>query len=412
MTVATILAYTSPALGNLLPIAALLAELKARGHRIVLRTHRAGLAATADLGFESAPVDPRIEADEMTDWTAPTARAALRTAFEVFGRRATAEIGDLRIAIAEAGADALIVDPNCWGASAVADAQELAWASFWPFPPFLRSPGVPPFGPGLRPRGGRTGRVRDALLRPMVSGPIERTMLGPMNAARSVVGAVPVSSADDYVRRAPLILVATAEPFEYPRPDWGSTAELIGLCEYEPPPTESVDWIARGDEPLVLVTTSSERQDDENLAITAMRALADEPVRVVATFPAGVPEGIEVPANAIATGFLPHSALLARATCAVTHGGMGATLKALARGVPVCVVPYGRDQFEVARRAELAQCGTRLPRSRLSAARLHAKITQAMSMAAGARRVAAGLAAAGGPSRGADLVEQRLLHRG
>ena len=35
---------------------------------------------------------------------------------------------------------------------------------------------------------------------------------------------------------------------------------------------------------------------------------------------------------------------------AVTHGGIGATQKALARGVPVCVVPFGHDQFEVARR--------------------------------------------------------------
>ena len=29
---------------------------------------------------------------------------------------------------------------------------------------------------------------------------------------------------------------------------------------------------------------------------------------------------------------------------------MGATQKALAHGVPVCAVPFGRDQFEVARR--------------------------------------------------------------
>jgi hypothetical protein len=29
---------------------------------------------------------------------------------------------------------------------------------------------------------------------------------------------------------------------------------------------------------------------------------------------------------------------------------LGTTQKALARGVPVCVVPHGRDQFEVARR--------------------------------------------------------------
>ncbi|MCV7070521.1 glycosyltransferase, partial [Mycobacterium rufum] len=50
----------------------------------------------------------------------------------------------------------------------------------------------------------------------------------------------------------------------------------------------------------------------------------------------------------------------------MTHGGMGITQKALARGIPVCAVPFGRDQFEVARRVQVARCGTRLPARRLS----------------------------------------------
>jgi len=35
---ATILAYTSPAFGNLFPILALMIELQRRGHRVVLKT--------------------------------------------------------------------------------------------------------------------------------------------------------------------------------------------------------------------------------------------------------------------------------------------------------------------------------------------------------------------------------------
>jgi UDP:flavonoid glycosyltransferase YjiC (YdhE family) len=107
--------------------------------------------------------------------------------------------------------------------------------------------------------------------------------------------------------------------------------------------------------------------------------------------------------------FVPHGPVLDRAVCAVTHGGMGATQKALARGVPVCVVPFGRDQFEVARRVEVARCGTRLPAKKLTAARLSANVRQAMTMTDGARRVAAGFAATGGVARGADLIEQRVL---
>ena len=88
---------------------------------------------------------------------------------------------------------------------------------------------------------------------------------------------------------------------------------------------------------------------------------------------------------------------------------MGATQKALAQGVPVCVVPYGRDQFEVARRVEVAQCGTRLPGKKLSPPRLRAKVQKAMTMTDGAKRVAAGFEATGGVARGADLFESRVL---
>ena len=88
---------------------------------------------------------------------------------------------------------------------------------------------------------------------------------------------------------------------------------------------------------------------------------------------------------------------------------MGATQKALDHEVPVCVVPYGRDQFEVARRVEVARCGTRLPAKKLSAERLRDKVREAMTMTDGARRVAEGFAATGGAARGADLFEQRVL---
>ena len=120
------------------------------------------------------------------------------------------------------------------------------------------------------------------------------------------------------------------------------------------------------DRPIVLVTTSSEKQADTSLVVTALAALADEPVHVVATMPAGQPDDVVAPPNATVRRFVPHGAVLDRAVCAVTHGGMGATQKALARGVPVCVVPFGRDQLEVARRVEVARCGTRLPARRLS----------------------------------------------
>jgi hypothetical protein len=88
---------------------------------------------------------------------------------------------------------------------------------------------------------------------------------------------------------------------------------------------------------------------------------------------------------------------------------MGTTQKALARGVPVCAVPHGRDQYEVARRVEVSRSGTRLPAKKLTPTRLKSKVLQAMSMTAGAHRVAVGFQATGGAPHGADVIERRLL---
>lgn len=103
-------------------------------------------------------------------------------------------------------------------------------------------------------------------------------------------------------------------------------------------------------------------------------ALAKEPYTVVATLPAanagsagatrasGTNAIHAIPDNARVEHFVPHSLVLDRAAVAITHGGMGSTQKALAKGVPVVVVPFGRDQHEVAAVVLAADAGAAKPR--------------------------------------------------
>ncbi|MEB4212079.1 glycosyltransferase [Mycobacterium sp. 94-17] len=409
---AKILAYTSPALGHLLPISALLTELSSRGHEIHVRTLADGVPTAAALGFRAHAIDPRIEEIELDDWKATNPRAALQRTVAVFGRRAPAEVADLAGALARVRPDVLLVDVNCWGAQSAAEAGDIPWVCFSPYTPALRSSGVPPFGLGLRPLPGALGRVRDAAVRAVVTRSVEGVMLPGVNAIREDVGVPKVRSVDEFLRRAPLILVASGKPFQYPGTDWGDAVQMIGPCVLDPVLDTAADWLSSIERPIVLVTTSSEKQGDAKLALTAMAALADDAVHVVATLREGQPEQISAPPNATVCQFVPHGPVLDRAVCVVTHGGMGATQKALARGIPVCVVPFGRDQFEVARRVESAGCGTRLPGKKLSASRLRAKVREAMTMTEGAARVAEGFAATDGTARGADLVEQQLRNAG
>jgi MGT family glycosyltransferase len=345
---------------------------------------------------------------EHDDWKASNPGAGLKRAFAVFGRRAPLEVPDLADAVERVAPDALLIDVLTWGALSAAEAGGIPWACFTPFTPALRAAGSPPYGPGLKPMPSLLGHIRDAVVGTMTTGPLN-SGLPAINRVRDELRLRPVSSMDEFWRRAPLTLVASGKPFEYRHTDWGDAVQMIGPCELDPADTDVTDWLASVDRPIVLVTTSSEKQDDAHLVEIAIAALADEPVHVVATLPAGGLSEIPPTSNATTCRLIPHGPILDRAVCAVTHGGMGATQKALARGVPVCVVPFGRDQFEVARRVEVARCGTRLPAKKLSVDRLRAKVKEAMTMTDGAKRVAEGFAATGGVARGADLFEQRVL---
>ncbi|MGO9154720.1 glycosyltransferase [Mycobacterium sp.] len=406
---AVILAYSSPALGHLYPLGALLLELAQRGHQVHLRTMASEVDTMRATGVHAEAVDPRIEAIVGHDWLARGALGVLQKSIDVLCRRAVIEVEDLKRAIVQTQPDAIIVDANCWGAISLADVGDLPWLVFSPFTPYLRSRSAPPFGPGLRPLRGVVGGIRDASMRPIVRYLFDRPMLPRINALRAGLGAPKIRSVDELMRRAPLLLAVGGEPFEYPHPDWVDAVHFIGACDFERNSAAVPGWLAAIDRPIVLVSTSSIAQADAEVGHIALRALADEPVHVVATFPAGIPPGLPQTPNATVCQFLQHGAVLDRAICVITHGGMGTVVKALDRGVPVCVVPFARDQAEVARRVQVAGCGTRLPRKRLTPARLRAAVLQATTMARGARRVADGFAATGGVSRGADLIEQRVL---
>jgi MGT family glycosyltransferase len=405
---ARILAYTTPARGHLFPLTPILDELSRRGHQIALRTLASQVPLMQSRGFDTRPISAQIEAIEIDDWRAGNPQAALGRAVRCFLARAEYDAPDLRQAIADERPDALLVDINSWGGLAAAEAWGGPWATFCPFPIFLRSRDVPPFGPGLAPARGPLGRLRDRVLRPIVLGTIERGILPGFNDVRDRMGLSPLARVDDLYLRPPLVIYMTAEPFEYPRSDWPESIVMVGPCEWDPP-SDPPRWLEEITAPIVLVTTSSEFQDDGRLVQAALDGLAKEPFAIVATLPAGDPSRFIAPANARVERFVPHAAVLDRAVCAVTHAGMGATQKALARGVPVCAVPFGRDQLEVARRVEVAGAGTRLPAGRLNPDRLRLKVREAITKTADAKRVAEGFAAAGGARAAADAFEARLL---
>jgi len=400
------LVYTSPARGHLYPIVPTLEELERRGHEVEVRTLASEVGMLRGLGFRAAAMDPAIERREIEDWKARTPIGALQAGLRGFLDRARHDGPDLLRAVEEERPDALLVDINTWGAMAAAEIAGLPWATWCPYFLPIPSPDVPPFGLGLLPARGTLGRWRDRVLRPLMFG-IYNRLAPELDAVRAELGAPPLGDLTKAMVRAPLMLYMTTEPFEYPRSDWPDSVRMVGPGIWDPP-ADPPSWLEELDGPLVLVTMSTEFQNDRKLVDTAFAALAAEDVGVVATTGAADPSTFAPPPNARVVRFVPHRPVLERAACVVCHGGMGITQKALAAGVPVCVVPFGRDQFEVARRVEVAGAGTRLPASRLRPDRLRTAVREAMRRKAGAERLAAAFAAAGGPRAAADELEELL----
>jgi UDP:flavonoid glycosyltransferase YjiC (YdhE family) len=267
---AVVLAYTSPAIGHLFPFCALLGELAVRGHEIHVRTLACGVHLCRRQGFAAEPVAPRIEAMQSVERPTDGVLRSVDSTVRVLADRAAVEVGDFGRALRCIEPDVIIVDANCWGAMSVAEAQSRPWLVF---SPYLRSPGSPPFGAGARPMSGTAGRIRDWGIGSVTRVVFDRPFRAGMQGVHAALDLPAVRSADELLRRAPTVLVATGKPFEYGHTDWGASVELIGPAEFDPPVRERPSWLDDIDLPVVLVTTSSVRQADEALVGAAIDAL-------------------------------------------------------------------------------------------------------------------------------------------
>jgi UDP:flavonoid glycosyltransferase YjiC (YdhE family) len=400
-----VLAYTSPARGHLNPMMGPLLELRARGAEVHVRTLDASVEAVRAAGLEAEPLAPEIQALVHRDHLARTQIQSGAASFATFTKRAPHEVPDFEAALDAVRPDLTIVDCTTFGAKAVAERRGLHWAESRPFLLEEAAPGVPPFGLGLRPMRPPLGPLRDRALGLVNSRFDARFRMPPVNAGRAAAGLAPLRKVAESRHRAPLTLYFTATPFDYPRP-LPASVRMVGPGLWDPPAVAPVDLPA-GERPLVLVACSSEFQDDGAIAAAALAGLRDRYRLIITT--AGVdPASLGDPGDALVERFLPHARILPEADVVVCHGGMGVTQKALAHGVPVCVVPWGRDQLDVAAHVVEAGAGTRVPRRRLSPTRLAAAVEAARAFRPGAARVKAGFEATGGASNAADALEALL----
>ena len=188
--------------------------------------------------------------------------------------------------------------------------------------------------------------------------------LRPINGLRKSLGLSPLHDFWDQVRRARTILVLTSRGFDFP-------AQLPDNVRYVGPVLDDPNWatgrpwtLPSGGHPVLLVAMSTTFQDQIDCLQRVIDAVATLPIRgIVTAGPALDPTSLYARANTIIESAAPHSEVLTQASVVVTHGGHGTVVRALAAGVPLVVMPHGRDQADNAVRVTTRNAGVSINRN-------------------------------------------------
>ncbi|MCW2984586.1 MAG: hypothetical protein JWR63_2156 [Conexibacter sp.] len=422
-----LLIATLPADGHLSPLLPLARELTARGHDVFWHT---GARYRAKVEATGAAYLPMIDAwdidagnlDAQFPGRAQT-RGLARFKFdmrEIFIKMVPDQIADLQRHVANVQPDLLVAEPGCAAAAAaVHERCGLPWATFGIGALMMPSADAPPFGLGLRPRGGPLGRLRNRVLNCLIDRTVFRAVDGDYRAMSRAVGLEPNPGGLFASTLSPLLYIHPSVPsFEYPRRDLPPQVRFAGPhLPAAPAETELPDWwdaMLADERPVVLVTQGTIATDPDELLLPTLEALRDEPVQVVAVTggpdPALLPSA---PANARVARYVPFAALMPHVDVYVTNGGYGGLQFALSHGVPILSVGATEDKPELAARVAWSGVGIGMRAQRAQPAKVRAAVRRLLNedgFAQRARAVAAEMAAYDGPARSAQLLEDLVAY--
>jgi MGT family glycosyltransferase len=174
------------------------------------------------------------------------------------------------------------------------------------------------------------------------------------------------------------------------------------------------DWLEEhgpgADRPTVLVTlgTVNQRAGERffGVAIDALRGM--DVAAVVVAPPDLVPDP---PAHVLVLPRVPQVALLPHVSAVLCHGGHNTVCESLAHGVPLVVAAVRSDQPIIAEQVVRAGAGVRVKFARVTVPMLQHALQAVLTdpvHRAGATRMQAALATAGGPPEAADRLEALL----
>jgi N-glycosyltransferase StaG len=415
-----------PFTGHLLPQISIAIALRDRGHEVAFYSGEAVRSIVEGEGFEFFSFD-RVDqeiafrgmraVDSGDRRNRPGGGRLLPIMRDWLVETIPDQLADLEPLLAHWRPDAIATDLSLWGPIVVlSDSQPVPVALSSTFMgPLIPGPDAPAFGFGLRP----PTNAWERLLARALTAATElggSAMRRRVDAIRAQHGLPPLGvSVNRHTARVPLYLVGNIRELDYNRHDLPPSVHYVGNCIWYPEAQSTEDWLRAipTERPWVHVTESTLAYGDPFLLRTAVAALGDRPVELIVTTgeqrdPQALGLG-RLPANVHVASWISHDRLLPRCSAVVTVGGKATVLAAMEAGVPLVLVPTTWDKPDNARRVTQTGAGLTLRPRRCTPETLRAAVRQVLdqsSYRAAAQRIAGQLAAAPGPNRAAELLEQ------
>lgn len=356
--------------GNVPPTLAAVRALAGRGHAVRLIADDTMRAEAIEAGAQFLPwqrapnrPDRSPESCFVRDWETDNALAGFQRGCErIFIGPVQSYTEDILEALATEPVDILLGSDLLFGSMLAGEIAHVPTAllasniSLWPLP------GHPPFGSGFQPARSAADKARDAEVSAMVERIWDGFLPG-LNAARAHFGVAPLAHVHEQALSAGRHLLATSSSFDFPTEHLPDHVRYVGPL-LEMPSWANEHWTSpptRAIRPLVLVSFSTTNQGQADVLQRVISGLAGKPIEVVVTLGKAL-EGLHLLSAANIT-ILPnaaHDEILANARAVVTHGGHGTIMRSLHHGVPLIVLPMGRDQHDNAARVDYHGAGLRL----------------------------------------------------
>jgi MGT family glycosyltransferase len=349
--------------GNLNPILTAARRLRDRGHRVRILGEPDHQEETAKAGFDALawrrppPLAPPEPSDD--PWV------EIRFLFDqiIFGA-AIDYAADTMDALRSEPVDALVTNDILLGPAIAAEAKGIPCALLAPHVSLRPLEGVPCGASGLTPSDTPEYRAEEQAERARITD-LMNSHLPTLNRARAAFGLAPLNHVYDHYDRADRLLIGLASAFDFPATRLPSNLRYVGplldLPAWAHPWT--APWADRPARPRVLVSLSTSFQNQAALLRRIIAALGTMDLDAVVTVGPAMEkenEKFEAPPNVSVVHSAPHDTVMKEVSLVVTHGGHGTVARSLLHGVPLLVLPMGRDQGDNAARVVARGAGLKL----------------------------------------------------